>query len=188
MLSGLVLTLILSAPSAAPRPGAPSAPTRALSEGEIASRVRTYLAVIDTPISDAQWKALGAGAAPQLTAVLEDSRRLPTARGRALWALGLIAPAAAEAHARRILADPAQELHLRDVAIGALGQVATPEVVARELTLVMETDASRQLRARAASVLAEKVEGGCEAVRGQLAREASPEAFRTSMRRCHLSR
>src|SRR5262249_43412977 len=74
-------------------------------------------------VSAAQWRALGPEAGPVLASIVTDSTVLPTFRARALAALGVVDPASAGPHVRRLLADASAPLALRSAAVGAAPSV-----------------------------------------------------------------
>ncbi len=193
----LALLLALAAPATPARNARPAAEAEvapaassALSDAEVARRVRSYLATIDTPISAARWRALGPRAVPWLESVVADRTALPSRRARSLDALSFIGGD----RATQLLLDTAhadgEPFAVRASALRGAGRLLPPDRLTAELRSVLEGARHTTLRAAAAEVLARRATGpACGAVRAQVARERPRDRgqFSAALERCGVT-
>ena len=116
-----------------------------------------------------RWRALGPEAAPILASVVTDATVLPTFRARALAALGVVDPALAAPHVRRLLADPSAPVALRSSAIGAAPSVLGESAAAPLLQPLLSGD-DPTLTTVSARSLARAGTAGCAMVRAEARR------------------
>ena len=193
----LTLLIALAAPGTPPRnarpveraPSADTAPAPALSGDEIAQRVRTYLAAIDTPITASQWRELGQSAVAPLEAVLHDPGALPSRRAKAVDALSVIGGARAKQLVLETAQSEDEPFGVRASAIRGAARVLTARELAAKLRPVMENAGQTPIRATAAEVLARHAgASSCAAVRAQAGREGHERAqFTRALERCASS-
>ncbi|HTT70005.1 MAG TPA: hypothetical protein VMG32_02185 [Anaeromyxobacteraceae bacterium] len=173
-----------NAPPASSRSAAPAAP---LSDAEVAARVHTYLAAIDTPIRPEQWQALGPRAVAPLEAVLSDQGALPSRRAKAVMALALLGGARARSLVLATARSDGVPLGVRASALEGAGHLLPPGELFLELRPVLEKAPAAPVRALAAGVLSRRAPGGaCGAIRAQASREGPEErlAFGRALERC----
>jgi HEAT repeat protein len=181
MLSTLGLLLSLAAAQAGgacvPPSGAAAAdgqactPASAADDQALRRRINAYLGAIDRPISAEAWRALGPQAIPIL-AEIAGSDQADWKRANALAALGAIGGDQAEAAIVAGAHDAQSSWKVRLSAVRAAGRALPADRVERELRPVLEADPSPHVRAAAAEALTQRSGGaGCDAVKGQQARE-----------------
>ena len=176
-----------NAPPASSRSAAPAAPAAPLSDAEVAARVHTYLAAIDTPIRPEQWQALGPRAVAPLEAVLSDQGALPSRRAKAVMALALLGGARARSLVLATARSDGVPLGVRASALEGAGHLLPPGELFLELRPVLEKAPAAPVRALAAGVLSRRAPGGaCGAIRAQASREGPEErlAFGRALERC----
>ena len=124
-------------------------------------------------VTVAEWQALGPEAAPVLEAVARDARDLPTRRARALAALGVLRPDAADPLVRQLASDGTAPAPLRaaalDVAPGVLGSDA-PAFLAPFLR-----DREPRVRRRSAEALAASGVAGCRVLATEAKTRQGPD-------------
>ncbi|GEJ59349.1 hypothetical protein [Anaeromyxobacter diazotrophicus] len=170
-----------------PAAQAPAATSPALSDEEVAQRVDGYLSSIDTPVTAAEWRALGPAAVGRLAAVATDAGALPTRRAKALGALSVLGGA----RARQVVLETAQSeqapFAVRASALRGAGRLLGPKTLAKKLAPVLQQAREAPVRATAAEVLAGHAgAAGCAAVRAQAAREPGEARghFARALERC----
>jgi HEAT repeat protein len=147
--------------------------------------VEAYLGVIDRPVPEEAWRALGPPALP----VLEEIARSPGAswrRANALLALSILGGARAEAVLLEQARDGSAPWAVRAAAVRGAGHLLPPERALTDLRPVLERDRDPRVRATAAEALARRAGAqGCAAVRAQAAREAPRRgAYDRALRAC----
>lgn len=183
----LLIAALFAAPT--PRhghraPAAAGAP-ESLSDEEIARRANGYLGSIDTPISAAQWRALGPRAATVLEPIIGDRNALPTRRAKAIDGLAAAAPSRAAQLVGKLARDEAEPVVVRISALHGARRVLPSAKLIAELKPVLESARDPGLRGVAAEVITH-AKGGCAAVRARLEREGADEraAYDRALRRC----
>src|SRR4051812_10044721 len=105
-----MLLLILLAASGPARAAATPAPVDAsvatLSDEDLRAQLEAYLGTIDTPVTPAQWRALGSRATPILEARARDREALPSRRARSLDALTALGATAVVVELARAEGEP----------------------------------------------------------------------------------
>jgi hypothetical protein len=188
----LALALALTAPgtparNARPQGGA-AEPDSTLTDAEVADRVDTWLASIDTPVTVGDWRSLGPRAVAPLEAVARSSAERPSRRARALEALSAVGGA----RARQVVLESARHegapFAVRASALHAAGRLLAPGEVVQQLGPILRTAKDPTVRAAAAEVITRSAatSGGCGAVRTQVDRESPDDrgAFGPAMQRC----
>jgi HEAT repeat protein len=179
----LALLAVLAAAPAAPATGPTGIATPA--PDALRARVEAYLGVLDRPIPEASWRALGPGAVP----ILEEIARTSPAswrRANALLALAILGGERAEgvllAHAR----DGSAPWSVRAAAARGAGHLLPADRALAGLRPVLERDRDPRVRAVAAEALARRAgPAGCAAVRAQAAREPGRGAlYGRALRAC----
>jgi hypothetical protein len=191
----LTLLVALAGIGTPPRGGRPAqsgtateaAPAPALSDADVAGRVHTYLASIDTPVTVAQWRALGPRAVAPLEAVLQDHDSMPSRRAKAVEALSVIGGERARQLVVQTARSEQEPFGVRASALRGAARVLSQKELVAELQPVMENARRGPIRATAAEVLARH--GGasaCTAVRAQAGRERAQgrSQFSRALERC----
>lgn len=169
----LLMALMAGLPSRVPpKSTATRAPAPALTDEQVKDRVDAYLRAIDTPITPAQWKALGPEATRELERRAQDPDALPSTRARAIDGL----TAVPGPDTTRLMAALASDDHapatVRRAAVRGVGTLVRPSELVRTLRPVLEDSKDMTVRQTAARVLATHGrKDTCAAVRRQLARE-----------------
>lgn len=167
----LLLAALLAAPA-----GLQTRPTAkepvARTPQQVRAQVDAYLGSIDTPITPAQWRALGPEAAPVLEAIAQDSKKLPTRRARALSALAVVGSPNASKLVVAIAQRENEAAVVRMSAVRAAGELLDPAGLMLAVKPVLEKAKDARVRAAAAGVLAKRnPKEGCSSVKTQSARE-----------------
>jgi len=187
MTSLLLAALLAIPPSPRPRTPQPSAaePQLQLSPDEVRQRVRDYLGSIDTPVTAAQWRALGPQAADELESIATSRKAFPSRRAKALDGLAAAAPERAARLVGPMARDEKQPVVVRVAAVQAVGEVLPADAAERELKPVLQSSRSAGLRRTAADVLSRN-KAGCAAVREQASRERAEHraAWKDVLDRC----
>jgi hypothetical protein len=173
----LLAILLCAAPSAA---GSQS--TSSQDDEHIRQRIDMFLGAIDTPITAAQWHALGPRGAAMLEAIAQDSRVLPTRRAKAIDGLSAISTATAAETMLRLAKSEETPLVVRLSSVRAVSRVLSVDQVRPALQPILEGAQDAHVRAVAADVLSSR--GGCKLVRAQAAREDDPGRLRRALQRC----
>ncbi|HUK66508.1 MAG TPA: hypothetical protein VLV17_06735 [Anaeromyxobacteraceae bacterium] len=174
-----------NAPPAASESAPP--PSTDLSDAEVAARVRTYLAAIDTPIGAEKWRTLGPRAASPLEAVVNDPSELPSRRAKAVFALALVGGARAETLVREVARSESEPLAVRASALEGAGLLLGPGELVKALRPILERSREATVRALAAGVLSRRAKTrACGAIRAQAKREPEDERalFEAALARC----
>src|SRR5207249_11501496 len=144
------------------------------SDEDLRARIDTFLGSIDTPISAAQWRALGPKAVPMLEEIATDAKKLPTRRARALDGLSLVAhpgDESASSTAARLARSDAEPPIVRMAAVRAAGRLIASARLMAALQPVLEGSDAR-LRAVAAETLARRApDEACDAILAQAEKE-----------------
>lgn len=169
--------------------GAPTARPSQLSDTEVLEQAQALLGTIDTPVSSAQWRALGPRAEPFLAALLDDESELPTRRARAVDGLVAVGGAHTRARFARLAEGDGQPIVVRLAALRGLGAIASPAELPAVLGALLAKAPDSRIRAAAGEVLALKAKGACPAIEAQLEREAPDgrEQFQKATRACGFS-
>ena len=130
-----------------------------------------------------QWRALGPDAAPILSALVNDPATLPTFRARALAALGVIDPATAAPHIRRLVADASAPAPLRSAAVGAAPTVLGEQAALPLLQPLLRGD-DETLTTVSARALARAGAASCAALTSESRRRPDREAVARSAAAC----
>jgi hypothetical protein len=175
----ILLAILLCAPaSAATGSQSGSSPD----DEQIHQRVETYLGAIDTPITAAQWRALGPRGGAMLEDIAQDARVLPTRRAKAIDGLSVIGtPTAADTMLRLAKSEDAP-LVVRLSSVRAVSRVLPADQVRAALQPILQSAQNVHVRAVAADMLSSR--GGCTLVRAQAAREDDPVRLRRALQRC----
>ena len=161
-------------------PAQPAAP-EALTDAELADRIDTYLSVIDTRVSAAQWKALGPKAVPRLEAIALDANGMPGRRSGALDALSILGGARARSALTKTARAEGEPFAVRASALHGAGRAMTAKQLTTAIRPVLEGARDPSVRATAAHVLAVHAPTSCDAIQAQADREpASARHFFTS--------
>jgi hypothetical protein len=177
--------------NARPPAQAASAPPAPLSDEEVAARVGTYLASIDTPIRAEQWQALGPRAVSPLKDVVSDPSALPSRRAKAVGALALVGGAKAKRLVLAIALSDDEPFGVRASALAGAGQLLSTPALVRALRPVMEQAKEAPVRAVAAEVLSRHAQASaCGAIRAQAGREAPDgrAVFERALSQCSPAR
>lgn len=169
--------------------GAPTGRPSQLSDAEVAEQAQALLGTIDTPISSAQWRALGPRAEPILVALVDDDSELPTRRARAVDGLVAVGGERTRARFSRLVEGDSQPFVVRLAALRGLGAIVPPAELPAALGVLLSKASHSRIRAAAGEVLAAKARGACSAIEAQLKREDSDgrEQFQKAIRACGLS-
>jgi hypothetical protein len=144
----------------------------ALDPQAVRDRVETYLGTIDTPITPAQWKALGPAAVPILEREAQAEGAFPTRRARAVEGLAALGGPGAGAVFARLAEDAKAPFVVRAAALRGEGCVLPPDRLIAAVRPVLESSRDPRVRGVAAEVLASKAPAsGCDAVGAQATRE-----------------
>jgi len=154
----VALSLVLALPAL----GAPAGPNESVKQ-----TVEAYLGTIDTPVTDARWKALGPDAGPVLASIAAEDP-LPTRRAKALHALAVVDPARAAPLARADAANVHEPLVVRSAAVAAVA-MTLPAAEAVQVLRPVLAQANVPLQRRCAEVLASVGPAGCAAVQAHTA-------------------
>jgi len=166
----LVVTLLAAPAGLQTRPAAKEPVTR--SPQQVRAQVDSYLGSIDTPITPAQWRALGPEAAPVLEAIAQDPKQLPTRRARALSALAVVGSPNASKLVVAVAQRETEAAVVRMTALRAAGDLLDPAGLMVAVKPVLEKARDARVRAAAAGVLAKRSpKEGCSSVKTQSARE-----------------
>jgi len=138
--------------------------------GDLRERVETFLATIDTPVTERQWRELGPDAAPLLLEIASARDQLPTRRARAVEALGMRQDAGAAKVVNDLATAAGTPRAVRLAAVRAVPRLSRATAQAALGPLLQDADV--QVRAAAAGALATLGAGGCRLVAERLAREA----------------
>ena len=172
-------------PHGKPAPDVSGQPVQQLSPEQVREKVDAYLHGIDTPVTDAQWRALGPQAGDLLESIATDAKAFPSRRARAVEGLTVAAPDRAARVAGSLARDEKQPVVVRVAAMRGVGMVLPPDQAARELKPVLQSARSPGMRREAADVMSSK-RAGCAAVREQAGRERPEhrEAWKDLVARC----
>ena len=141
--------------------------------GDLRERVETFLATIDTAVTERQWRELGPDAAALLMEIASARDQLPTRRARAVEALGMRQDAGA---ARLVSGLVTAASAPRAVRLAAVRAVPRLSRASAQVTLApLLQDADVQVRAATAGALATLGAGGCRLVARRLLRETGEE-------------
>lgn len=145
----------------------------------LVDQVETLLGSIDTRIPAAHWKGLGPAAAPVLAGIATDEGRMPSARSRAVVALGAVDAAEGERVARALVDAPDAPPTVRQAAVRTLGHLLAPAGLRAALAPVLRSAPEKTLRAVAAETLARHAPAdGCAEVMDQVGLEAPGDRVR----------
>lgn len=190
----LIAVMLASGPSreAAKRAalgGAPTGRASQLSDTEVLEQAQALLGAIDTPVSSAQWRALGPRAEPFLAALLDDQNELPTRRARAIDGLVTVGGTNTRARFSRLAEADGQPIVVRLAALRGLGAIVSPTELPAVLGPLLARATDSRIRAAAGEVLALKARVACPAIEAQLEREAPEgrEQFQKATRACGFS-
>lgn len=151
----------------APTPAAAPAPARPAAEVE--AEARALLGAIDTPISPARWRSLGAPARAALEAFAADAAQLPTRRARAVEGLAALGTPGDGPRFLALALAAGEPAVVRLAAVRALAATARPGGRQEALRPLLEPGAGARVRAAAALAVVQAEPGACTAVRAQLA-------------------
>jgi hypothetical protein len=186
-LSSAVLALLFAASGQGRAPAGIAAAVQPV-PADVRTQVEAYLGSIDTPVTPAQWRALGPAGAQALEDFAQNQKKLGTRRARALTALAVVG----SPHAPQLMIDLAQRQTEKPVvrmsAVRAAGQLLDPAALLAAIKPVLESAQDLHVRATAAEVLtlhAPKQEA-CASVRAQSTREKteSRSAFARALKTC----
>ena len=190
----LIAVVLASGPSreAAKRAalgGAPTARPSQLSDTEVLEQAQALLGAIDTPVSSAQWRALGPRAEPFLAALIEDESELPTRRARAVDGLMTVGGAHTRARFSRLAEGDGQPIVVRLAALRGLGAIVPPAELPAALGALLARAPDSRIRAAAGEVLALRARAACPAIEAQIGHEAPDgrEQFQKATRACGFS-
>jgi hypothetical protein len=138
---------------------------------DLHGRVTDLLSGIENPATEADWIALGSGAATELIAVANDANALPTHRGNALVALGYFPSSTTEALLTQWVVGEGSDSLLRRKACLGLARGFGDNAVS-SLTVALSS-ADVQLRAAAGRALGEI---GSEAAKAAISTRLSTES------------
>lgn len=160
-----------------------------LSDQEVASRVQTYLATIDTPITIAQWKALGQRAVTPLDAIVRNHGAAPSARAKAVGALSVLGGAQAQKTVLEVARSEDEPFSVRASAVRGAGLLLGKKALVKQLRPVLQGARDPTVRATAAEVLAHHAPAACDDVRVQAGREEQGirARFARALERCGSS-
>jgi hypothetical protein len=163
----LLIALMLALPLQKPAPQGPGAaePT----DTTLREQVVAYLGSIDTPITPAQWKALGPRGRTVLTELAQSHDVLPTRRAKAVDGLAALGAPAQVFH--DLAASESEPLAVRLSAVRGLGKVVPASKLADRVRPLLEGARDSRIRAAAGEVLASHAPSACTMVRAQAARE-----------------
>jgi hypothetical protein len=140
----------------------------------VQEKANAYVHSIDTPISAADWKALGPEGAAFLDQLANDASLLPTRRARAVSGLAFCAGTGARATAQKLANNSSEPLTVRLSALRALPVVMSNNDLVAATQPLLERDPDARIRAAAAEVLAKQgTAGPCGLVTAQLQKETS---------------
>ncbi len=172
------LLLALAAPPGPPpgsRPAGPASAPADLSEAEVRRRVRALLGSIDTPVREADFRALGPRGPAVLAEFASGGAEWPSWRARAAFGLSVVGGATAEATLARLALSAGEPFAVRAAALEGLGRVLPPAQLVPALSPVLSGPDEARVRAVAAEVLSRRApQAACASVRDRIARE-SPE-------------
>jgi HEAT repeat protein len=151
--------------------GTPTGLQAQLTDAEVVEQAQALLGAIDTPISAAQWKALGPRAEALLAALVDDDSELPTRRARAIDALVTVGGEQTRARFARVAEGDGQPFVVRLSALRGLGAIVPASELPVVLGPLLTKAPDSRVRAVAGEVLALKGKGACSAVEAQLQRE-----------------
>jgi hypothetical protein len=182
-MTSILLASFLCALPVHRRPAPPAEPpAEQLSDEEIRDRIDTYMATIDTPISQAEWRVLGPRGATILERMAQDARLLPTRRAKAVAGLSAIGTPGSSAVLLELAKSEQAPLNVRLAAVHGAPAVVASAQVAPALKPVLEGAQNAHVRAAAAEVLSRH--GGCGLVRAQARREDAPARMQRAMDHC----
>jgi HEAT repeat protein len=171
--------------------GTPTGLQAQLTDAEVVEQAQALLGAIDTPISAAQWKALGPRAEPLLAALVDDDSELPTRRARAIDALVTVGGEQTRARFARVAEGDGQPFVVRLSALRGLGAIVPASELPVVLGALLTKAPDSRVRAAAGEVLALKGKGtACAAVEAQLQREGADgqAQFHRAAKTCGLHR
>ncbi len=183
-LAAALLAAALAGPGAV-RPPRAAAP--APSDAEARERALAWLGAIDTPISAAQWRALGPAGAAALEEVARSREALPTRRALALEGLCTIGGPSAETTAVELARSEAEPFAVRSAAVRGVGRFLPQGRLLAVLRPLLEGADRAQLRGAVAETLARRLpRRACPLVRAEAgrAREADRPHFGRALSLC----
>ena len=149
--------------------------------------MRSLLRTIDTPVSAADWRALGSRAVAALESTAAAEAELPTRRARAVGGLTAIGGARARQAVTALAVKEGAPFAVRAAALRGAGRLLGPKALEGQLRPVLEGAGRSAVRATAAEVLAARAPAAtCAAVRAQAAREGvrGRSYFQQALTRC----
>jgi hypothetical protein len=145
----------------------------------VVEQVETLLGSIDTRIPTARWKGLGPAAVPVLAGIATAEGRMPSARSRAVVALGAVDAAEGERVARALVDAPDAPPTVRQAAVRTLGHLLAAARLRAALAPLLRSAPEPTLRAVAAETLARHApDEGCAEVMDQVGLEAPGDRVR----------
>jgi HEAT repeat protein len=179
-LAQAALLFALAAPPGPP-PGARAGPATAaaaadLPEAEVRRRVRALLGSIDTPVREADFRALGPRGPAVLAEIASGGAEWPSWRARAAFGLSVVGGPEAEPTLARLALRAEEPFAVRVAALEGLGRVLPPEQLLPALSPVLSGPDVARVRAVAAEVLSRRApQAACASVRQRIARESPAE-------------
>jgi hypothetical protein len=152
------------------------------------ARVDSYLASIDSPISEDRWRALGPGAAAVLVEIAQDHQRLPTRRARAVSALGVVGATDAREMMAGLARNEDEHPLVRTAAVRTVATMLEGAPLLETLRPMLETARNAKVRVATAEALINRDRAlGCPPVQKQVARETRGQrpAFTRALAGCH---
>jgi hypothetical protein len=151
-----MITLLCMLMVTQPAAKAAAAPSPALTEADVRSRIETYLDSFEQAASDAQWLALGPQAEPILMEIL-NGKGLPTRRAKAVAGLVALAGVNTPALLSNLSLDETKPLSVRLAAVRGLGRLTPDTLLVAKLRPVVEGAQDARVSSTAADVLARRV-------------------------------
>jgi HEAT repeat protein len=153
----------------------------------VRAQVESYLGSVDTPVTPAQWKALGPEGAQVLEQIAQDQKKLPTRRARAVSALAIVGAPGASQLAIDLAQRESEKSVVRMSAVRAAGQLLDPAALMTAMKPVLERATDLHVRAATAEVLTARApKEACALVRAQSAHEKpdTRPAFARALKTC----
>lgn len=153
---------------------------------ELRGQVNAYLSSIDTPITKAQWKALGPEAAPLLQQIATSSESLPLRRARAIDGWSAVAGAAGSDWLVTLAKSEQEQFVVRRSALRASqARMGAGQFLQTFQPLLTENSDPRIQNEAGQALIARAPTQGCAAVRSTIAAQRQPgESLLALLKRC----
>jgi len=157
----------------------------AVRDPALARRIDRLLGPIERAPTDAQWRALGPEAIPELERIAADRHTRASRRARAVEGLASLGGPRAETAVLAAVRDQGAPWPVRAAGARGAGRLLDEARLADALSPTLQADPDARVRGAAAEVLAQRAPAnGCPAVRARAARDRDAAVYRKALQSC----